>query len=379
MDCPSASAMLDRSSLAACWPMTASGPAGSAARRCAQLGLRDPGPGGEGDGPNCRAPRAAAARPGGRRQRGAPPGLYAAADRRCQPPGPVPRAVGRTVVISPTARSPSRTLFTSIAACRAACGASPATRWIALRAALARVAAQCRRAVGRLAQSLPVLPDQPGVPGDVGLVGGHARDRAQRGGRQASAGGGSAPLPWVPVKAAFALRPRRSPGGRSVQAAEGLVDRVGEHQRPGDQRRPRVTATAVAARPRRCAGGLFSDMCWHDYSTQLPGAAARRPRWGAPSHRRCARRPGTRFGQRTRRRSRSRGPWRWSGPFIEARRKKCRISAPARPSRLPVGSSAKMICGRLARARATATAAAGRGHLRGPCVSRSPMAVVAIT
>jgi hypothetical protein len=63
-----------------------------------------------------------------------------------------------------------------------------------------------------------------------------------------------------------------------------------------------------------------------------------------------------------------------------ARRMKSRISAPARESRLPVGSSAKMISGRLASARATATRCCWPPDSSlGRWVSRSPSPVVFTT
>ena len=59
---------------------------------------------------------------------------------------------------------------------------------------------------------------------------------------------------------------------------------------------------------------------------------------------------------------------------------KSRISAPARESRLPVGSSAKMIWGRLASARATATRCCWPPDSSlGRWVSRSPRPVVDTT
>ena len=78
--------------------------------------------------------------------------------------------------------------------------------------------------------------------------------------------------------------------------------------------------------------------------------------WAGTVRRRCGRRRGRRPG---RRRTAATGSWVtmtmvWPSSRT-AWRMNARISAPVRESRLPVGSSAKMICGRLARARATAT------------------------
>ena len=63
-----------------------------------------------------------------------------------------------------------------------------------------------------------------------------------------------------------------------------------------------------------------------------------------------------------------------------ARRRKVSTSVPARESRLPVGSSAKMISGRLASARATATRCCWPPDSSlGRCSSRSPIPVISMT
>ena len=82
----------------------------------------------------------------------------------------------------------------------------------------------------------------------------------------------------------------------------------------------------------------------------------RNRRSGRRGRRRSARRRGTRPGRRT---TAATGSWVtitmvWPNSRTAVRMND-RISAPVRESRLPVGSSAKMISGRLARARATAT------------------------
>jgi hypothetical protein len=102
---------------------------------------------------------------------------------------------------------------------------------------LAPVAAQCRQAAGRVAQSLPVLPDQPGVPFDHALVGGHARDRAQRGDQPGVHRGPLGSVALGPGEGRLGPDDRVGPlVGGPEQPAEGLADGIGEHQRPGDQR-----------------------------------------------------------------------------------------------------------------------------------------------
>ena len=238
---PIAFRVLDRSSLAACWPVTASRPAGSTARRlrtswvCETPGraanamvaeltgrreqpLRDRG----GEQHHGRADRAVGGtetgnarhldplrRAGGQHGGGVP-------DRKVT----VPRALGVDRDLPGGLRG---------VACHQVVRVEGSD--------LAPVAAQYRRAVVWVAQRLPVLPDQPGVPEDLALVSGHALDRAQRGDEAGVHRGSLRAAVLDSGEGRLGPDDRVGPlVGGGVQPAEGLADGVGEHQRPGDQR-----------------------------------------------------------------------------------------------------------------------------------------------